>query len=69
MNAAGNWVRIYRIKTNSTLIVVNLAATDLGTDILPKKDPEEGRPIFNRFRVRVENSSGLFSLIDRVLII
>jgi hypothetical protein len=69
MNAVGNWVTIYRIKTNTTPMTVNLAATDLGTDVLPKEDADEGRPIYNRFRVRVENSSGLFSLIDRVLVI
>lgn len=69
MNAAGNWVTVYRIKTNTTPLIVNLAATDLGTDVLPKEDADEGRPIYHRFRVRVENSSGLFSLIDKVLVI
>lgn len=69
MNAAGNWVMVYRIKTNTTPIVVDLAATDLGTNVLPKEDADEGRPIYNRFRVRVENSSGLFSASDKVLII
>ena len=68
MNAAGNWVTIYRIRTNST-ITVNLAATDLGTDALPKENADEGRPVYNRFRVRVENSSGLFSLTDKVLVL
>ncbi len=67
MNSVGNWVTIYRIKTNSSSVTVDLANTDLGTNVLPKEDPDEGRPIFNRFRVRVENSSGLFSLDDKVL--
>jgi hypothetical protein len=66
--AAGNWVTIYRIKTNTTPVVVNLAATTLGTDVLPK-ETAEGQPVFHQFRVRVENSSGLFSLIDNVLVI
>jgi len=69
MNSAGNWVTVYRMKTNTTPIIVNLAATDLGTDVLPKEDADESRPIYNRFRVRVENSSGLFSLTDKVLVI
>lgn len=60
MTGSGNWVTIYRIKTNSAT-TVNLAATDLGTDILPKEDPDEGRPVYNRFHVRVENSSGPFN--------
>lgn len=68
MTGAGNWVTIYRMKSN-TAITVNLAATDLGTDILPKESADEGSPIYNRFRVRVENSSGLFSLTDKVLVI
>jgi hypothetical protein len=69
MNSTGNWVTIYRIKTNATPIVVNLAATDFGTDILPKESADTGDPIYNSFRVRVENASGLFSLIDNVLVI
>lgn len=68
MNSAGNWVTIYRVKTNSN-VTVNLAATDLGTNILPKENEDDSWPIYNRFRVRVENSSGLFSLTDKVLTI
>lgn len=68
MNVTGNWVTIYRIRTNDA-VTVNLGATSLGTDILPKESADESRPIYNRFRVRVENSSGLFNLADRVLII
>lgn len=68
MSAVGNWVTIYHIKTNSN-ISVNLAATDLGTDVLPKENADDGRPVYNRFRVRVENSSGLFSLTDKVLVL
>lgn len=67
-SAAGRWMSIYRIKTNTTPITVNLAATSLGTDVLPKEDAE-GHPVFHRFRVRVGNSSGLFSLIDKVLVV
>jgi hypothetical protein len=69
MNAAANWVTIYRIKTNTSPVVVNLAATDLGTDVLPKESADQSRPVYSRFRVRVENSSGLFSLFDKVLVI
>ncbi|HXD32501.1 MAG TPA: hypothetical protein VN643_15370 [Pyrinomonadaceae bacterium] len=69
MNASGSWVSVYRIKTNTTPIIVDLAATDLGTNVLPKEDADEGRPVYHRFRVRVENSSGLFSLTDKVLIL
>jgi hypothetical protein len=69
MNGAGNWVTVYRMKTNTTPVAVNLAATDLGTDVLLKENVDDGRPIYSRFRVRVENSSGLFSLTDKVLVI
>ena len=67
-NAAGNWVTIYRVKTNDD-VTLNLAATDLGTNVLPKENADSGEPIYNRFRVRVENSSGLFSLTDKALTI
>jgi hypothetical protein len=69
MNKRGHWVPLYRIKSNNSVINVNLAATDLGTDTLPKEDAPGGRPIHHRFRVRAENSSGLFNLTDKVLII
>ena len=68
MNAVGNWVTIYRVKTNNN-VTVNLAATELGTNVLPKENPDEDSPVYNHFRVRAENSSGLFSLKDKVLIL
>jgi hypothetical protein len=66
MSSAGNWLTIYRLKTNQG-VTVDLAATDLGTNVLPKENADEDLPVYNRFRVRVENSSGLFSLNDKVL--
>lgn len=68
MSSSGSWVTIYHIKTNTTM-TVNLGATDLGSDVLPKESADDGSPIYNRFRVRVENSSGLFSLTDKVLVV
>jgi hypothetical protein len=68
MNAVGNWVTVYRVKTNAD-VAVDLAATDLGTNVLPEERPDDDRPVYNRFRVRVENSSGLFNLNDKVLIL
>jgi hypothetical protein len=65
MSAAGIWVTIYQLKTNDH-VTVDLAATDLGTNVLPKEN-DEGELVYHRFRVRVENSSGLLSLIDKVL--
>lgn len=66
MSATGNWLTIYSVKTNDA-VMVNLAATDLGTNVLPKEDADEGQTIYHRLRVRVENSSGLFNLTDKVL--
>ncbi len=68
MNVAGNWVMLYSVKTNED-VTVNLAATDLGTNVLLKENEENDLPVYHRFRVRVENSSGLFSLTDKVLTI
>ncbi|HXI24708.1 MAG TPA: hypothetical protein VNG71_12655 [Pyrinomonadaceae bacterium] len=68
MSPAGNWTRIYHIKTNDA-ITVDLAATDLGTNILAKETEDGDASVYHRFRVMTENSSGLFSLTDRILII
>jgi hypothetical protein len=68
MNAVGGWTRIYRIKTNDA-ITVDLAATDLGINILAKETEDGDASVYHRFRVVAENSSGLFSLTDRVLIV
>jgi hypothetical protein len=66
MNAAGNWVTIHQVETNDD-ITVDLAATLLGTGTLLKEDADEGRPVYHHFRVRVENSSGIFNLTDKIL--
>lgn len=68
MNGMGNWVTVYRVKTNEN-ITIDLAATTLGTNVLPKETEDEGATVYHRFRVMTENSSGLFSLTDRVLIL
>jgi hypothetical protein len=66
MNATGNWVTIYRVKTNNN-VTVDLAATDLGANALPKETEDGDASVYHRFRVLTENSSGLFSLTDRVM--
>ena len=66
MTSVGSWQNIYQLKTNQS-VSVNLASTDLATNVLPKENADDGRPIFNRFRVRAANSSGLFNLSDKVL--
>jgi hypothetical protein len=68
MSPAGSWTRIYRVKTND-IITVDLAATDLGTNILAKETEDGDASVYHRFRVMAENSSGLFSLTDKVLVI
>jgi hypothetical protein len=70
MNNSGNWQEVYKIKSNDDVIqyppivggspdFINFDATA----ILPRED-ENGTPIYHRFRVQVENSSGLFNLSD-----
>lgn len=66
MNSNGDWVTIYSIKTNNN-VTVDLANTDLGTNTLPKEDPDSGSTIYHRFKVRVENASGLFSQQEKLL--
>jgi hypothetical protein len=66
MNATGNWVTVYRVKTNEN-VTIDLAATELRSNVLPKETEDGDASVYHRFRVVAENSSGLFSLIDRVL--
>ncbi|MEM9823133.1 MAG: hypothetical protein AAF985_18785, partial [Bacteroidota bacterium] len=66
MNDRGHWNTVYIIKSNNATISVDLSATDLGSNILPKANDDD-EIIYNRFRVRVENSSGLFSLEEKIL--
>src|SRR6185436_18132235 len=64
--SSGNWSRIYQVKTNDDPVTVPLSATDLGTGTLLKQNPD-GAAIYHRFKLEVENASGLFSLNEEVL--
>jgi hypothetical protein len=65
-DVSGNWNRIYREKTDADPVNIALSATDLGTGTLLKQDAD-GRPICHRFKLEVENTSGMFSLNEDVL--
>jgi hypothetical protein len=65
-NGSGNWNKIYQVKTDANPVTVQLSATDLQTGVLLKQDAD-GIPIYHRFKVEVENTSGLFSLNENVL--
>ncbi|MGZ4059590.1 MAG: hypothetical protein ACXVPU_11190, partial [Bacteroidia bacterium] len=71
LNASGNWVEFYSIKVKDT----NMQYPPLDTSSLPDfiNYPEtvslprvdaDGNPVYNRYRVQVENSSGLFNLTE-----
>ncbi len=62
MNNSGNWTELYRIKTNTDTVQYELP------DSLSKTD-EDGENIYYRFKVTVENSSGLFSIEEKILTI
>lgn len=62
LNELGTWVRISSTPpTNAAAIDVALADTSLGTDVLRKEDAD-GNTLYHRFRVTVENVSGLVNL-------
>jgi hypothetical protein len=65
-DASGNWTKIYQEKTDADPVNVPLASTSLGTGVLLKQDAA-GVPIYHRFKVEVENTSGMFSLNEEVL--
>ncbi len=63
MNSMGNWNKLYDIRSNDP--------NDLHftlSEALAKKD-EDDNAIYHRFKVSVENSSGLLNLTENVLII
>lgn len=75
MNDSGNWVEIYNTsqKTGSVSYppLVNGVpdfVAHTATTLLPRKD-EEDQLIYHRFRVQVENSSGLLNLQEKVFIL
>lgn len=57
LSPSGNWFRLAALKTNSAQASFALPAP------LPTAD-EDGDPIYYRFKVDVENSSGLLNLLD-----
>lgn len=61
MNSSGNWVKIYQVRSNAVTVSVQLLNTDLANADLIKED-SNGNTIYHRFRVQVENSSGLLNL-------
>ncbi len=62
MTSSGNWATIDSIKSNDPAIEYPL------TDALTKTD-EDGNTLYHRFKLTVENSSGLFSANETILII
>ncbi|MBK7129057.1 MAG: hypothetical protein IPM74_03630 [Crocinitomicaceae bacterium] len=68
MTSSGNWTKIYQIKSNDPIISVNLVDTDLADGSILKQD-DDLNTIYARFRVQVENSSGLLNLTQNELTI
>ncbi|MNY18796.1 hypothetical protein D3C86_1522010 [compost metagenome] len=68
MTSSGNWQKIYEERSNDPVISVDLANTDLQDGSIVKQD-EDGNTIYKRFRVQVENSSGLMNLTNDELTI
>lgn len=60
MTNNGNWQKIYEVKSNAATISVDLIDTALQIADLLKT--EGGNTIYHRFRVQVENSSGLLNI-------
>lgn len=71
MNSRGNWEKLWSKKTNAALIEFPENGDFITwpqTANLPKLD-EDGNTIYHRFKVVVENASGLFSQEDKELVI
>jgi hypothetical protein len=61
MTRTGNWQKIYQTKSYAPVTTVNLVDTDLQIADLLKQD-EDNNTIYHRFRVQVENASGLLNI-------
>lgn len=59
-NKSGNWERIYNVEPPATVQVMHYL---LPTPLVHVD--ADGNPIYNRFKVQVQNSSGLFNLTDK----
>ena len=68
MTAFGTWQKIYTMDSNNadTELPLLLVNTDLGVSSLSKLDTD-GNTIYHRFKVDVENSSGLMNLEEDIL--
>lgn len=62
MNEAGTWNKIYETATNNEEVTYTIPGS------LPKIDGQ-GRRIYHRFKVDVENSSGLLNLEENALVL
>jgi hypothetical protein len=77
MNQFGNWVQIYEVKSNELEmqyppLIEGTTDPDFvnfeETVLLPLFDSDEDR-VYYRYRVQVENSSGLFNLSEKDLVV
>lgn len=68
MSPRGTWVKLHTLASNAPNVTLDLAATTLGTNVLPKQ-LADGRIVYHRFKVVTENSSGLLSREERALVI
>lgn len=65
MNSSGNWTKIFDVNANT--LADNKVEYDFPDDF-PRLD-EDGNQIFYRFKVTVENSSGLLNIEENILTI
>lgn len=63
-NQRGNWERLSTIVPEDTSVS---AAYTLPSPLI--RQDEDGNRVYNRFKVKVENSSGLLNLVDKELTI
>lgn len=66
MNAQGNWKKIHELASNDAVIYLPLHETDLNEANLTVRD-ENDNPIYHHFKMMAENTSGMFSTVDKIL--
>jgi len=66
LSNSGTWQKIHEISSNDETFELSLASTGLGSGSLDKTD-EDGDIIYYRFKIDVENSSGLMNLNEEIV--
>jgi hypothetical protein len=68
MMPTGNWLKIHELTSNAPVIYLPLENTSLASSTLAIEDAD-GNPVYHKFKVVAENSAGMQSVDENILVI